>query len=207
MSHHPVEPGERVVVTGLTLGSEKDGFINDWLPVCIWHGTVIDTKKMSTKFFAIDMATVWKNKGIISTMFCNALMRQHLGNNDHGVQESSKGFVHLAREGEGWSLMAEDDQSYCQQQSHPSLDMRNTNHSKIFSYIEVRHYVTLYLLCSNSRLLWEWPIWYAHTNINRGPSLPPFPLSPICNKNCQFSIPLQTWTLNRAFVPWTILVI
>ena len=123
-------------------------------------------------------------------------MRQHLGNNDHGVQESSKGFVHLAREGEGWSLMAEDDQSYCQQQSHPSLDMRNTNHSKIFSYIEVRHYVTLYLLCSNSRLLWEWPIWYAHTNINRGPSLPPFPLRPFAIKtvNFQSHYKLEPWT-------------
>ena len=144
MSHHPVEAGEGVVVTGLTLGSEKDAFIYDWLPVCIWQ-----------------LQLIWRQcekiRGNFDHVF-QLLLRQHLGNNDHGVQESSKGFVHLAREGEGWSLMAEDDQSYCQQQSHPSLDMRNTNHSKIFSYIEVRHYITLYLLCSTSRLLWEWPI-------------------------------------------------
>ena len=51
-------------------------------------------------------------------------MRQHIDNKDHGVQESSKGLVHLAREGEGCSLMADENHDGCRkQQSHFFLDM------------------------------------------------------------------------------------
>ena len=45
-------------------------------------------------------------------------------NIDHGVKESSKGLVHLAREGEGCSLMADENHDGCRkQQSHFFLDM------------------------------------------------------------------------------------
>ena len=48
----------------------------------------------------------------------------------------------------------------------------------------------------------------SHQYIQRPLFPPPLPFFPICNKNCQFSIPLlQTRTLNRAFISWRIFVI
>ena len=52
------------------------------------------------------------------------LARHCEDNIDHGVEESSKGLVHLAREGEGCSLMAkENHHGHRQQQPHFFLDM------------------------------------------------------------------------------------
>ena len=68
----------------------------------------------------------FKTKANFWPRFAIGYLARHCEDNiDHGVEKSSKGLVHLAREGEGCCLMADENHNgdRQQQQSHFFLDM------------------------------------------------------------------------------------